>query len=105
MMTDLGMKDHKECILSLVNLGICHQSQGSLEEAMKLYQEAFNIAERELGENHKWKVYIKTQMAYCHKVKGNMKEAAALKDDAMEMSDRLALPDNQPRNKFLLQKI
>ncbi|KAK2573986.1 E3 ubiquitin-protein ligase DZIP3 [Acropora cervicornis] len=24
MMADLGMKDHKECILSLVNLGICH---------------------------------------------------------------------------------
>ena len=105
MMADLGMKDHKECIISLVNLGICHQLEGSLEKAMELYQEALNIAERELGENHQWKVYVKTQMAYWHKVKGNMKEASALKDDAVKMSDRLALPDNQPRNKFLLHKI
>ena len=105
MMADLGMKDHKECILSLVNLGICHQLEGSLEKAMKLYQEALNIAERELGENHQWKVYVKIQMAYWHKVKGNMKEASALKDDAVKMSDRLALPDNKPRNKFLLHKI
>ena len=105
MMADLGMKDHKECILSLVNLGICHQLEGSLEKAMKLYQEALNIAERELGEDHKRKVYVKIQMAYWHKVKGNMKEASALKDDAVKMSDKLALPDNEPRNKFLLHKI
>ena len=105
MMANLGMKDHKECILSLANLGICHQLQGNLEKSMKLYQEALNIAERELGENHKWKIYVKTQMAYWHKVKGNMDEAYALKDDALQMSDRLALPDNQPRNKFLLFKI
>lgn len=105
MMADLGMKDHKECILSLVNLGICHQLEGSLEKAMKLYQEALNIAERELGEDHKRKVYVKIQMAYWHKVKGNMKEASALKDDAVKMIDKLALPDNEPRNKFLLHKI
>ena len=105
MMANLGMKDHKECILSLANLGICHQLQGNLEESMKLYEEALNIAERELGENHKWKVYVKTQMAYWHKEKGNMKEANALKGDAIRMSDRLALPDHQPRNKFLLFKI
>ena len=105
MMADLGMKDHKECILSLVNLGICHQLEGSLEKAMKLYQEALNIAERELGEDHKRKVYVKIQMAYWHKLKGNMKEASALKDDAVKMSDKLALPDNEPRNKFLLHKI
>lgn len=105
MMANLGMKDHKECILSLVNLGVCHQLEGNLDEAMNLYQEALNIAERELGENHKWKVYVKTQMAYWHKVKGNLKEASALKDDATKMSDRLALPENQPRNKFLLHKI
>ncbi|KAK2573985.1 hypothetical protein P5673_000099 [Acropora cervicornis] len=72
---------------------------------MKLYQEALNIAERELGEDHKRKVYVKIQMAYWHKVKGNMKEASALKDDAVKMSDKLALPDNEPRNKFLLHKI
>ena len=105
LMTNLGMKDHKECILSLTNLGICRQLQGNLEEAMKLYRTALSIAERELAENHTWKVYVKTQMAYWNKLKGNVEEANALKDDAMRMSDTLGLQDSQPRNKFLLHKI
>ena len=105
IMESLGMAGHKECILSLTNLGICHQLQGNQEQAMKLYQGALNIAERELGENHKWKVYLKTQMAYWNKEKGNLDEAKALKEEAVHMSDTLGLPVNQPRNKFLLQKI
>ena len=105
IMESLGMADHKECILSLTNLGICHQLQGNQEQAMILYQRALHIAERELGENHTWKVYLKTQMAYWNKENGKLDEAKALKDDAMRMSYTLGLPDNQPRNKFLLQKI
>ena len=105
IMDSLGMADHKECILSLTNLGICHQLQGNQEQAMKLYQRALHIAERELGENHTWKVYLKTQMAYWNKENGKLEEAKALKDDAVRMSYTLGLPDNQPRNKFLLQKI
>lgn len=101
----LGMKESKECILSLTNLGICRQVQGKLQEAMKLYQAAWNIAERELRDDHKWKIYVKTQMAYLYKVMGNAEEAKAQKDEAMQMSDRLRLRDNQPRNKFLLNKI
>ena len=105
IMESLGMAGHKECILSLTNLGICHQLQGNQEQAIKLYQGALNIAERELGENHKSKVYLKTQMAYWNKEKGNLDEAKALKEEAVHMSDTLGLPVNQPRNKFLLQKI
>ena len=105
IMESLGMADHKECILSLTNLGICHQLQGNQEQAMILYQRALHIAERELGENHTWKVYLKTQMAYWNKENGKLVEAKTLKDDAVRMSYTLGLPDNQPRNKFLLQKI
>ena len=105
MFSNLGMKETKECILSLTNLGICRQLQGELQEAMKLYQASWNIAERELRDDHKWKIYVKTQMAYLYKLMGNLEEAAVLKYEAMQMSDRLALPDNQPRNKFLLSKI
>ena len=105
MFGNLGMKENKECILSLTNLGICRQLQGELEEAMKLYQASWNIAERELREDHKWKIYVKTQMAYLYKVMGNVDEATVHKNEAMQMSNRLALPDNQPRNKFLLRKI
>lgn len=105
MMGNLGIKDHKECILTFTNLGICHQLQDELEEAMKLYQASLNIAEQELAENHRWKIYVKVQMAYWYKKNGNMVEARALKQQAMQMSDALALPDNQPPNKFLLHEI
>lgn len=105
MMGNLGIKDHKECILTFTNLGICHQLQDELEEAMKLYQASLNIAEQELAENHRWKIYVKVQMAYWYKKNGNMVEAKALKQQAMQMSDALALPDNQPPNKFLLHEI
>ena len=101
MMGNLGIKDHKECIL----LGIYHQLQDELEEAMKLYQASLNIAERELGENHRWKIYVMVQMAYWHHQNGNMVKAKALKDQAMKMSDALKLPDHQPPNRFLLKKI
>ena len=105
MMGNLGIKDHKECILPITNLGICHQLQDELEEAMKLYQASLNIAERELGENHRWKIYVMVQMAYWHNQNGNMVDAKALKDQAIKMSDALKLPDHQPPNKFLLKKI
>ena len=105
MMVNLGMKDHKECIMTLTNLGICYQNQDSMEEAMQLFEKSLEIAERELEDDHRWKIYVKTQMAFWWKKKGNMEKANALKEEAMEMSDRLKLPDYQPPNKFLLQKI
>ena len=48
MMGNLSIGDRKECILPFTNLGICHQLLGELEEAMKSYQEASSIAERDL---------------------------------------------------------
>ncbi|KAK2563804.1 Regulatory protein AfsR, partial [Acropora cervicornis] len=105
MMVKLGIKDCKECILPFTNLGICHQLQGEPEEAMKLYQASLSIAERELAENHRWKIYVKVQMADCYKRTGNMVEAKKLKEQALQMSDVLGLSDNQPPNKFILKEI
>lgn len=105
MFDNLGMRETRECILSLTNLGICHQSQGDRQKAMKLYQTSWNIAERELRDDHKWKIYVKTQIAYWHKVMGNLEDAGVHKNEAMQMSERLGLPDDQPKNKFLLSKI
>ena len=105
MMKNLGLASHRECILTLTSLGVCYQLQGNWEEAMQLYQESLDIAESELEDDHRWKIYVKTQMAFWWKEKGNVEEAKLLKDEAMQMSDRLALPDHQPPNKFLLQEI
>ena len=72
---------------------------------MKSYQESSSIAERDLAENHRWKIYVMVQMAYWYKKNGNMVEAKAWKEQALQMSDALGLPDNQPPNKFMLKKI
>ena len=72
---------------------------------MKLYQASLKIAERELGENHQWKIYVMVQMAYWHKQNGNMVEASAWKEQALQISNALGLPDNQPPNRFMLKKI
>ncbi|XP_044173065.1 uncharacterized protein LOC122957172 isoform X2 [Acropora millepora] len=105
MMVELGIKDRKECILPFTNLGICHLLKGEPEEAMKLYQASWSIAEQELPENHRWKIYVKVQMADWYKRTGNMVEAKTLKEQALQMSDALGLPDNQPHNKFILEEI
>ena len=59
----LGVDDHKESILTLKNYGSCHMANGDFEEAMKLFQRAERVAERELDKDHRWKVMIKTQKA------------------------------------------
>ncbi|XP_068679259.1 nephrocystin-3-like [Montipora capricornis] len=105
MMEELGMKDCKECILTLTNLGICYESQNNFKEAMELYQESWNIAERELVDAHRWKIYVMTQMAHWNMKTANVEEAKVLKEQAMQMSRQLNLSDNQPPNKFLLKKI
>ena len=105
MMEYLGMKDRKECILTLTNLGICYQFQDNWEEAMKLFEESLYIAERELEADHMWKIYVKTQMAFWWKKKGEMEKAKELKNVAIQMSNKLELPNNRPPNKFLLEKI
>ena len=104
MMERLGMKHHKECILTLTNLGICYQFKGNWEEAMKLFEESLYIAERELEADHMWKIYVRTQMAFWYKKKGEMERAKELKDLAMQMSERLALISmtrQATTNKFL----
>jgi len=63
MIEKLGMDGHKESILTLKNYAVCHKSKGNLEEAERLLQKAGRVAERELEEDHKWKVMVKTELA------------------------------------------
>ena len=64
MMERLGMKDHKECILTLTNLGICYQFQDNWEEAMKLFEESLYIAERELEADHRYGLLVQKEKRY-----------------------------------------
>ena len=105
MMESVGIKEQKECILPITNLGVCYQFQGQMEDAKSLFQASLKIAEQELTENHRWKIYAMTQMAFWFKKNGNPEKAKELKQEALTMSNTLQLPDDQPPNKFLLDKI
>ena len=105
IMESVGIKEQKECILPITNLGVCYQFQGQMEDAKSLFQASLKIAEQELTENHRWKIYAMTQMAFWFKKNGNPEEAKEWKQKALTMSDTLQLPDHQPPNKFLLDKI
>ena len=105
MMESVGIKEQKECILLLANLGVCYQLQGEMEAAKNSFQASLRIAEQELTENHRWKIYAMTQMAFWFKKNGNPEEAKEWKQKALTMSDTLQLPDHQPPNKFLLDNI
>ena len=105
MMESVGIKEQKECILPITNLGVCYQFQGQMEDAKSLFQASLKIAEQELTENHRWKIYAMTQMAFWYKKNGNSEKAEEWKQKALTMRDILQLPDHQPPNKFLLDKI
>lgn len=105
MMKGVGIKDQKECILPLTNIGLCYQMQGNMEKAKEKFQASFKIAEQELAKNHKRKIYVMTQMAFWFKENGNAEEANMWKRKALKISDTLELPDHQPPNKFMLHKI
>ena len=105
MMESVGIKEQKECILLLANLGVCYQLQGEMEGAKNSFQASLRIAEQELTENHRWKIYAMTQMAFWYKKNGNSEKAEEWKQKALTMRDTLRLPDHQPPNKFLLDKI
>lgn len=105
MMESVGIKEQKECIVPLTNLGVCYQLQGDMEGAKNSFQASLRIAEQELTENHRLKIYAMTQMAFWFKKNGNPEEAEEWKQKALTMSNTLQLPDHQPPNKFLLHKI
>ena len=63
MLEHLGMDGHKETILTLKNCGSCHSSNGNYEKARKFLERAERVAERELENDHRWKVMVKTQQA------------------------------------------
>ena len=71
---NLGVDDHKESILTLKNYGSCHMANGDFEEAMKLFERAERVAERELDKDHRWKVMIKTQKALLYYELGREEE-------------------------------
>ena len=90
MMTELEMDDQKESILMLKNYGICQIKNGNFEKGEKLLLKAESIAERELEENHRWKVLVKTEQAVFYKKAARIQEMEAALKEGLEMHYKIA---------------
>ncbi|XP_022807807.1 uncharacterized protein LOC111344812 [Stylophora pistillata] len=105
MMEHLGMDGHKETILLLKNYGSCQMSNGNYEEARALLEKAELVAERELVEDHMWKVRVKTELAILfHKERKEDQMIEAMKN-GLEMCYRLENTVEELGNKREIRKV
>ena len=104
MMKKLGMDGHKESILTLKNYGVCHKQKGNFEEARNLLEEAERVAERELDEDHRWKVMVKTDQALLYEEDGKKDQMEVAMKEGLQMCHRLQLTVGQLGNKHLIRK-
>ena len=104
MMKKLGMDDHKESILTLKNYGICHKNKGNFIEARNLFEQAERVAERELDEDHMWKVMVKTEQALLYEEEGKKDQMEEAMKEGLQMCYRLGQTIEQLGNKHLIRK-
>ena len=90
MMRELKTDDQKESILMLKNYGKCQIKNGNFEKGEKLLLKAESIAERELEENHRWKVLVKTEQARFYRNARRIQEMEAALKDGLEMHYKIA---------------
>ena len=90
MMRELKTDDQKESILMLKNYGKCQIKNGNFEKGEKLLLKAGSIAERELEENHRWKVLVKTEQAVFYKKAARIQEMEAALKEGLEMHYKIA---------------
>ena len=88
-MERLGMSEKKESILLLKNYGICQMRKHNFEEAKILMKRAENVAEKEVEEEHMWKVMVKTQQAILHDKMESIEEMEAAMKEGLEMWYRI----------------
>lgn len=90
MIRELKMDDQKESILTLKNYGLWQIKNGNFERGEKLLLKAESIAKRELEENHRWKVLVKTEQAVFYKRAVRIKEMEAAMKEGLEMHYKIA---------------
>ena len=104
MMKKLGMDGHKESILTLKNYGVCHKNKGNFEEARYLLEKAERVAERELDEEHMWKVMVKTEQALLYEEEGRKDQMEVAMKKGLQMCYRLGQTVVQLGNKHLIRQ-
>ena len=102
MFDDLGVGESKESILTIKNFGLCHMKSGNFDEAMNLLSKAEQIAERELEEDHTWKVYIKTSLALLHEKMNEVERAIDVMHEGLVLGKKLNLTIYRMGERYLI---
>lgn len=105
MLEHLGRDGHKETILTLKNCGICHSSNGNYEEARKFLEKAERVAERELENDHKWKVMVKTEQALVFYKENKEEEMIEAMQNGLEMCYRLGMTVKDLGNRHQIREV
>jgi len=104
MMEKLEMDGHKVSILTLKNYGVCHNNKGNFKEARDLLTKAERVAERELDEDHMWKVMVKTEQALLYDEEGKTEEMEEAMKKGLQMCYRLGQTVQKLGNKHLIRE-
>ena len=101
----LDMDRHKETIHTLKNFGSCHSSNGNYGEARKILEIAEFVAERELKNDHMWKVMVKTEKALVFDKENKEDQMIGAMQNGLEMCYRLGKTIKDLGNKRLIWEV
>ena len=105
MLEHLGRDGHKETILTLKNCGSCHSSNGNYEEARKFLEKAERVAERELENDHRWKVMVKTEQALVFDKEKKEEEMIEAMQNGLEMCYTLGMTVQDLGNRYQIREV
>ena len=105
MLEHLGMDGHKETILTLKNCGSCHSSNGNYEKARKFLERAERVAERELENDHRWKVMVKTRQALVFDKENKEDQMIEAMKSGLKMCYKLGKTIEDLGNKHEIRKV
>ena len=104
MMEKLEMDGGKGSIMTLKNYGLCHKNKGNFEEARNLLTKAERVAERELEDDHMWKVMVKTEQALLYDEEGKTEQMEEAMKKGLQMLYRLKHTVEKLKNKHLIRE-
>merc|ERR1712078_154738 len=88
-------KNHRDVSFTMYNIGLCHQLQGNLQEAI-CFQETLRIEKFVLGEDHKDVSMTSFKLGEVYKAKGDMDLALVSFNNALKIERKNAEQDEDP---------
>lgn len=82
--------EHSATATALNNLGLLHKVQGSFDEALAAYQEAFDVRKKLLAEGHPDTITVMHNMAELYDAMSKESEAQRLRNEILDLLDPAA---------------